>query len=346
MPSLIARRFGDRVQRFATFNEPSVFTLFGYGFAWHPPGLTDPAALHQAIHHVNLAHGAAVDALRAQRAAARRSAPSTTCSRAAPSVARRTTRRPAALLDEYWNLAFPEPQILGHYPPALARAIEPYRAARRHGADLPAGRLVRPQSLLAGLCQGRCQRAARLRLGRCAGRRAEDRRSAGRSIPAAFRDTLIDARSALSPADLRPRERRRRRREAGRARATSIDLERIGYLAHLRRRPARGRRRRRRRARLLRVVPARQLRMGRGLRQSLRTGLCRLSDAAANPEGLGALVRQPDPDDRAPLGEGRSDTWERSRPPDLSVPARKRSPHVRRRRKLEHYCWCHRFARS
>jgi beta-glucosidase len=30
---LVARRLGDRVHRFATFNEPSVFTLFGYGFA-------------------------------------------------------------------------------------------------------------------------------------------------------------------------------------------------------------------------------------------------------------------------------------------------------------------------
>ena len=26
------RRYGDRVKRFATFNEPSMFTLFGYGF--------------------------------------------------------------------------------------------------------------------------------------------------------------------------------------------------------------------------------------------------------------------------------------------------------------------------
>jgi beta-glucosidase len=32
----------------------------------------------------------------------------------------------ATLLDEYWNKAFPEAQILGHYPPALARAIKPY----------------------------------------------------------------------------------------------------------------------------------------------------------------------------------------------------------------------------
>ena len=35
-------------------------------------------------------------------------------------------RQPAALLDEYWNLAFPEPQLLGRYPPRLARALEPH----------------------------------------------------------------------------------------------------------------------------------------------------------------------------------------------------------------------------
>jgi beta-glucosidase len=123
--ALMARRLGDRVHRFATFNEPSVFTLFGYGFAWHPPGLTDPGALHRAIHHVNLAHGAGVDALRAHAAS--------------PSVGaihnmqpsrpvRRTSDDEAAatLLDEYWNKAFPEAQVLGRYPPALARAIEPY----------------------------------------------------------------------------------------------------------------------------------------------------------------------------------------------------------------------------
>ena len=121
--SLIARRVGDRVRRFATFNEPSVFTLFGYGFAWHPPGLTDPAALHRAIHHVNLAHGAAIDALRAQ-------APTASLG-AIHNVQPARPLRPgddasAALLDEYWNKAFPEPQLLGRYPPRLARALEPH----------------------------------------------------------------------------------------------------------------------------------------------------------------------------------------------------------------------------
>ena len=123
--TLIARRLGDRVRHFATFNEPSVFTLFGYGFAWHPPGLTDPKALHQAIHHVNLAHGAGVDALRAHAPSASVGA----IHNVQPSrPVRRTSDDEAAatLLDEYWNKAFPEAQIIGHYPPALARAIEPY----------------------------------------------------------------------------------------------------------------------------------------------------------------------------------------------------------------------------
>ena len=41
---LIGRRFGDRVKRFATFNEPCVFTLFGYAFGRQAPGLGTGAA--------------------------------------------------------------------------------------------------------------------------------------------------------------------------------------------------------------------------------------------------------------------------------------------------------------
>src|SRR5262249_12415012 len=53
--ALVGRRYGDRVKRFATFNEPSVFTLLGYGAGRHPPGVKDGALLVQVIHHVNLA---------------------------------------------------------------------------------------------------------------------------------------------------------------------------------------------------------------------------------------------------------------------------------------------------
>lgn len=125
---LIANRYGDRVRRFATFNEPSVFTLFGYGFAWHPPGMKDRAALCRATHHVNLAHGAAVDVLRADvRSASIGAAHNRQPSR--PVLATAADAAAAALLDEHWNKAFPDPQILGRYPPELAAMIEPHQRA-------------------------------------------------------------------------------------------------------------------------------------------------------------------------------------------------------------------------
>lgn len=123
--ALIARRFGDRVQRWATFNEFSVFTLFGYAIDWSAPGVTDRDAHLRAIHHVNLAHGLGVGVLRDLLPQASIGAihnrqvvwPEQDCD---------ADRTAAALLDEHWNRAFPDPQLLGHYPPQIAAAIEPY----------------------------------------------------------------------------------------------------------------------------------------------------------------------------------------------------------------------------
>ena len=123
--ALIGRRYGDRVKRFATFNEPSLFTLFGYAFGWDAPGTSDRAAYLQAIHHVNLAHGAAVDALRAVPKASiggihnwQPCLPATATEPAA-----------AEQFAAYWNGAMADPQHLALYPPLLARQIEPYLRA-------------------------------------------------------------------------------------------------------------------------------------------------------------------------------------------------------------------------
>ena len=40
--ALVAARYGDRVKRFATFNEPSIFTLFGFGFGGGERGQDAP----------------------------------------------------------------------------------------------------------------------------------------------------------------------------------------------------------------------------------------------------------------------------------------------------------------
>jgi beta-glucosidase len=123
--ALVAHRYGDRVKRFATFNEPCVFTLFGYGLGWNAPGIADKTALHKAIHHVNLSHGAAIDVLRSSVrnvsvGAIHNRQPCFPCT---PS---HEDEEAARRFSAYWNDAFPYPQHFACYPPALADAVEPY----------------------------------------------------------------------------------------------------------------------------------------------------------------------------------------------------------------------------
>jgi beta-glucosidase len=120
--TLVAERYGDRVKRFATFNEPSIFTLFGSGMGGGKRDRSGVATFHRAVHHVNLAHGAAVDILRARVPGAligcihnfQPALPSSPADAQA-----------AELCDVYWNKAYPDPQCLGEYPAAMRAAIEP-----------------------------------------------------------------------------------------------------------------------------------------------------------------------------------------------------------------------------
>lgn len=123
--ALIARRYGDRVKRFATFNEFSVFTLFGYAIPWAAPGITDRAAHLRAIHHVNLAHGAGVDVLRDLVPEASIGAIHNR-QIVRPEGGREENAAAARLLDAHWNGVFCDPQILGHYPEIVCADIEPY----------------------------------------------------------------------------------------------------------------------------------------------------------------------------------------------------------------------------
>ncbi len=64
----MARRFGDKVAGWITLNEPWCSAFLGYAFGLHAPGHTDYAESLVAVHHLNLAHGLAVSALRAELA--------------------------------------------------------------------------------------------------------------------------------------------------------------------------------------------------------------------------------------------------------------------------------------
>jgi beta-glucosidase len=121
--ALLAQRYGDRVKRFATFNEPSIFTLFGLGFGAGRRATASSDVLHRAIHHINLAHGTAIPVLRAGVPGVSVGAihnyqlclPSTAADRDAADIG-----------DAYWNKAFPDPQCLGTYPHHLQAAIAPH----------------------------------------------------------------------------------------------------------------------------------------------------------------------------------------------------------------------------
>jgi len=54
----------DRVDLWATINEPWVASFIGYGMGIHAPGIQDAAQAYQAAHHLNLAHGKAVQLFR------------------------------------------------------------------------------------------------------------------------------------------------------------------------------------------------------------------------------------------------------------------------------------------
>lgn len=63
--ALAADALGDRVRTWTTLNEPWCSAFLGYASGVHAPGRTDPVAALRAAHHLNLAHGKAVQALRA-----------------------------------------------------------------------------------------------------------------------------------------------------------------------------------------------------------------------------------------------------------------------------------------
>lgn len=62
--AVMARRLGDRVKNWTTFNEPAVVAFVGNLYAEHAPGFQDPQIAYQVAHHLNVAHGLAVQAIR------------------------------------------------------------------------------------------------------------------------------------------------------------------------------------------------------------------------------------------------------------------------------------------
>ncbi|CAN5720228.1 GH1 family beta-glucosidase [soil metagenome] len=63
---VVTRRYGDRVKKWITVNEPWVISVLGYGWGIHAPGERNWGSVAAAAHHVMLGHGWSVPVIREQ----------------------------------------------------------------------------------------------------------------------------------------------------------------------------------------------------------------------------------------------------------------------------------------
>jgi beta-glucosidase len=113
--AVVADALGDRVRWWATLNEPWCSAFLGYASGVHAPGVRDDARAVAAVHHLLLAHGRAVPALRSVGADARvgivlNPAP------IRPLEDTEADRAAARLADGLRNRVWLDPLVHGRYP--------------------------------------------------------------------------------------------------------------------------------------------------------------------------------------------------------------------------------------
>ncbi len=120
---VVSRHFGDKIDAYATLNEPFVSAFLGYRWGEHAPGIKGEKEGFCASHHLMLAHGLAMPKLRAH-------APNAKCGvvfNAAPSYPHTESDTKAAeyaeLEGNYW---FIDPVLKGEYPAEVLEKRKPF----------------------------------------------------------------------------------------------------------------------------------------------------------------------------------------------------------------------------
>lgn len=119
----VARRFGDRVASISTLNEPWCVATLGYQTAQFAPGKTNRALAMQVSHHLLMAHGAAVQAMRKLTRA-----PLGIVLNHTPAFAAEVLEsdRRAARIDDGLNVRwYMDPVFRGHYPADILDYLGP-----------------------------------------------------------------------------------------------------------------------------------------------------------------------------------------------------------------------------
>ncbi len=113
--AVVAGRLGDRVHTWITMNESVVVSTYGYAFGIHAPGKALMLDSFPATHHLLLAHGLAVRAIRSVVPAARIGITHNLSPIRSESASPEDARA-AAAFDAVQNRTYMEPCLLGTYP--------------------------------------------------------------------------------------------------------------------------------------------------------------------------------------------------------------------------------------
>ncbi|MFG2050396.1 GH1 family beta-glucosidase [Micromonospora sp. NPDC048935] len=121
---VVFRALGDRVPAWLTINEPKTVVQNGYLTGHHAPGRQDPDAAYLVAHHLQLAHGLAVGALRATGSGSR-IGPALNLHPCYPADDSPQAAAAARLYDGYENRLYLDSLLRGDYPEDLLADLGP-----------------------------------------------------------------------------------------------------------------------------------------------------------------------------------------------------------------------------
>ncbi len=114
--TIVHTSLSDRIDDFTTLNEPFCSAFLGYNAGVHAPGVQDPRQSLVALHHLLLAHGEAVRAMRSQSRPDQRFSLVLNLATVRTDADTEANREAARRVDGLQNRIFLDPVLRGEYP--------------------------------------------------------------------------------------------------------------------------------------------------------------------------------------------------------------------------------------
>ncbi|WP_108398702.1 GH1 family beta-glucosidase [Devosia submarina] len=123
--AMASEKFGSRLESIATFNEPWCITVLSHFLGAHAPGYRDVRATARAMHHVLLAHGLGIKAMR-EVGTNDKLGIVVNMEKCDPASDKPEDIEAAALGDAIFNQFFLDGVLKGSYPEKVTNILEPH----------------------------------------------------------------------------------------------------------------------------------------------------------------------------------------------------------------------------